>query len=282
MHPTPTPLPTVNAALLLFSPLALLGACVVGPDAAEQEDIDTEGETGILGVDTSWKEHWFQRSTCDGRAGAEYVAIEIVNECDWYPTLFELVVRKADGSHETKRDLVMNNSSFEVEYDDDRYASFEVGTEKRLIDCLHIEHESACIDTVAVETLESQHLLAARRGGSWGVDAGGVSLGDSEVFELVDFGDIDGSGHRTVSLRASSGRWVVAEDGGGGDVLADRENRSTWETFYAIDRPDGITAFETWDGSYLRAWYGGGSRLDAKAEQIGPWEEFRVLPVDVL
>lgn len=90
---------------------------------------------------------------------------------------------------------------------------------------------------------------------------------------------------RRVQLQTLQNRtWVVAENGGGGAVNANRTIPSIWETFEIIDLNGGQlltgdpVALRTFDGvHYVQAAGGGGSSVNAIATAIGPWEVFTIL-----
>jgi hypothetical protein len=282
--------PTSHASpsLALFTLLALVtAACVVGPDGDGGDDgpieIDRGESFGFL--DQRWEEHRVGSSSCGGAEGADYLAIEVTSACT-YPVPLGLIVRQSDGTLHSES-AVLLSSSMSVEYDEGGYTSFEIGGEKHTFDCLRVEQQSACVELVTLQTAVTGHYLRAESGGDRDVNATGTSVGLPELFELFDFGrhesgwrDLENVDDvRTVSLRASSGRWVVAEGGGGGEVRADRERRGTWETFYLFEMAWGTSLLATnlVDAPrFLRAWYGGGSNLDAKAWGAAEWEEFLI------
>lgn len=88
---------------------------------------------------------------------------------------------------------------------------------------------------------------------------------------------------QTVSLQASNGQYMVAEEGGGGTVNANRNSAGAWETFSLDDFNGGDlydgdqVAFQTANGSYLQAQNGGGGAFLAIGG--GPWshETFTVV-----
>jgi hypothetical protein len=81
----------------------------------------------------------------------------------------------------------------------------------------------------------------------------------------------------TVALRTSNGHFVVAEDGGGRQVNADRNAAGSWETFSVVDLGGGKVALRTASGHYLTAEHGGGREIVADRSSIGAWESFRVV-----
>jgi len=80
---------------------------------------------------------------------------------------------------------------------------------------------------------------------------------------------------------ADAAHYLVAEDGGGGAVWADRRNPGLWETFTLVAADGGPAlggdrvSLRTSDARhFLRAADGGGAALNAAGEQAGPWETF--------
>jgi hypothetical protein len=78
--------------------------------------------------------------------------------------------------------------------------------------------------------------------------------------------------------------WVSADQGGGGQVTADRAVNSIWETFEIVDLNGGNlqsgdpVALRTFDHvHYLQATSGGGSSVNATPTAVGPWETFTIL-----
>ena len=80
-----------------------------------------------------------------------------------------------------------------------------------------------------------------------------------------------------VSLKTSKGNYVVALDGGGGDVHSTRSQRGSWETFEVVEQGGDYVALRTADGSFLSAEAGGGGGLFANRRLIGGWEIFKVI-----
>jgi len=69
-----------------------------------------------------------------------------------------------------------------------------------------------------------------------------------------------------------------AQNGGGGDVYANRIKVGPWETWNLVDNHDDTVSFQTTDGHYLTASGGGGNGSFCKADPtaIGPWERFSI------
>lgn len=80
------------------------------------------------------------------------------------------------------------------------------------------------------------------------------------------------------ALRAINGRFVCAEGGGLESLIANREQRQTWETFERKDIGNGRVSIETHFGLFLTAESGGGQKLSANRNNVGAWEQFEWLP----
>ncbi|MDC0747950.1 fascin domain-containing protein [Polyangium mundeleinium] len=86
-----------------------------------------------------------------------------------------------------------------------------------------------------------------------------------------------------ISLQASNGRYMVAEDGGGSTLEANRTSPGAWETFRiwkiggsgVIHSGDSI-ALQSSNGKYVAAENGGGGEVNANRSSIGPWETLKV------
>ncbi|NEP56870.1 MAG: hypothetical protein F6K31_07560 [Symploca sp. SIO2G7] len=89
-----------------------------------------------------------------------------------------------------------------------------------------------------------------------------------------------------ISLIAHNGKYVCAEGGGGGSLIANRDEIGPWETFRLIhlsnklDRTDAaLVALQTHNGHYVRAEDGGGGLVVANGNAIGSWETFELIDV---
>jgi len=96
--------------------------------------------------------------------------------------------------------------------------------------------------------------------------------------EASDFG--------LVSLRAENGQYVVAEDGGGGVVNANRDLAGAWEQFRLYDlngddlRDGDVVTLQTERGWFLQAADGGGGPMLAIGEGPWAWEQFVVINLE--
>lgn len=85
-----------------------------------------------------------------------------------------------------------------------------------------------------------------------------------------------------VALRASNGRYVTAENGGGGDVTINRTAIGDWERFrlvpMSVDGGGRYFALQTFDDHFLTAEYGGNGPVVARGEVIREWETFYRVP----
>ena len=86
--------------------------------------------------------------------------------------------------------------------------------------------------------------------------------------------------HFSVNLQSSGGKFVVAENGGGGVVNANRPAAREWETFTLLDLNEGelefgdTVALKTFNGLFLSAIGGGGAELVADRIVPADWETF--------
>ena len=74
-------------------------------------------------------------------------------------------------------------------------------------------------------------------------------------------------------------RRVLAEQGGGGDVNANRATAGAWESFTVVLRGANRVALRTAGGYYLCAEGGGGGAVVANRTSVGAWETFEVVAV---
>jgi hypothetical protein len=83
-----------------------------------------------------------------------------------------------------------------------------------------------------------------------------------------------------VNLQASNGQYVVAENGGGGIINANRNVAAAWETFTLVDRNGGL--LQHGDSVHLYTFYwwllqapgGGGGSLVGSGTMPHAWETF--------
>ena len=100
-----------------------------------------------------------------------------------------------------------------------------------------VDANGGCVetgDTVYFHTSDGFYLRAESGGGPESVvDARGTTAGQHEQFVVrrSTGTDIYIRAGDSVTLEAASGHYVVAEDGGGGSILADSESAGSWETF---------------------------------------------------
>jgi murein DD-endopeptidase MepM/ murein hydrolase activator NlpD len=89
--------------------------------------------------------------------------------------------------------------------------------------------------------------------------------------------------HISVTLRSSRGGFVVAENGGGGIVNANRNEAREWETFTLLDLNDGELEngdevnIRTINGNFFVAINGGGGDLFANAAVKDEWKKFKIV-----
>ncbi|WP_241758592.1 M57 family metalloprotease [Pyxidicoccus parkwayensis] len=95
-----------------------------------------------------------------------------------------------------------------------------------------------------------------------------------------------GSAPTTLSFRTATGNYLVAENGGGAYVAANRTAIGPWERFVYVDVNGGqllnndIINLRAADGSFVVAENGGGGVVNANRPVAGAWEAFRIINLD--
>jgi len=79
-----------------------------------------------------------------------------------------------------------------------------------------------------------------------------------------------------IALKANNGQYVCAENGGGSNLVANRDWILAWETFRRIDLGNNEVALQAANGQYVCAENGGGSNLVANRDWILAWETFGI------
>lgn len=131
---------------------------------------------------------------------------------------------------------------------------------------------------------ENGHYLCAEAGGGREVIANRTTVGPWETFTIGPSDQTSRalmSGDR-VTLRTVNGQFLCAENGGGGEVVANRVTAGPWETFTVVhaDLSGGEISsgqcilLRTANGQFLCAEGGGGREVTADRAAIGPWETF--------
>lgn len=82
------------------------------------------------------------------------------------------------------------------------------------------------------------------------------------------------------ALQASNGKYVCAEKGGGGDVIANRDWIRGWESFEIFDLGRERVALRAKNGQFLCAEDGGGRELKANRNWIKSWETFKMVKLE--
>ncbi|NEO53809.1 MAG: Vps62-related protein [Okeania sp. SIO3B5] len=83
-----------------------------------------------------------------------------------------------------------------------------------------------------------------------------------------------------ITLQADNGQYVCAEDGGGRELLANRDRIGPWETFGMIKLGDNKIALRADNGQYVCAEGGGGGEVVANRDRIGSWETFNLITLE--
>lgn len=88
--------------------------------------------------------------------------------------------------------------------------------------------------------------------------------------------------HFSINLKSFNGKFVTAENGGGGAVNANRPSGREWETFTLLDLNEGElemgdpVAIKTINGNFFSAINGGGDKLLADKTALVTWETFYI------
>ena len=112
------------------------------------------------------------------------------------------------------------------------------------------------------------------------VDVAGVVRADATAvispatFEIVP----RPGGH--IALRSANGKFVSAENGGGGDLTANRTVAASWETFTLETEANGRVHLRTVNGMYAAAENGGGGFVHANRTTAQAWETFELVCTD--
>jgi hypothetical protein len=89
-----------------------------------------------------------------------------------------------------------------------------------------------------------------------------------------------------ISFRTATGHYLVAENGGGAHVAANRTAIGPWERFGIIDVNGGVLAnndlinLRVYNGQHMVAENGGGSVVNANRAVASTWEAFRLINLD--
>ena len=81
---------------------------------------------------------------------------------------------------------------------------------------------------------------------------------------------------KSIALQAHNGQYVSAEDGGGREVVANRDKHGAWEHFNLIELGEGQIALRAHNGQYVSAEGGGGREVVANRDDHGNWEHFSI------
>jgi len=136
------------------------------------------------------------------------------------------------------------------------------------------------IHTLALATIVAGGCL------SDGGDAGDTASQDPETSHSESAVIAPGATTRAITLKtAIGGKFVSAENGGGGDLNANRDAASTWETFTLFDLNGGtlqsgdLVSLGTLNSHFWCAENGGGGVLNATRTDPQDWEAFRVVKI---
>lgn len=136
---------------------------------------------------------------------------------------------------------------------------------------------------INLRTFDNRHSLTAEDDSNYKIRADREGVGAWETFTLENITRTGGSllSGDSVTLQTSFGKFVVAEDGGGGVVLANRNTPRAWETFIIRKvrgsgeiRHGDTVSFQANNRNYLAAVNGGGGEVLANGPAVGSWETF--------
>ena len=115
----------------------------------------------------------------------------------------------------------------------------------------------------------------------WQYDDEGLFPGGQDVFDgdYAALQRLAGGIPAAITLRASvNNRYVVAENGGGASLIANRAASGPWERFYLVDAGGGDVALRSnVNGRYVAAEHAGSAPLIANRAVVGAWERFQVV-----
>ncbi|MDD4652164.1 MAG: hypothetical protein PHQ34_08025 [Methanothrix sp.] len=103
------------------------------------------------------------------------------------------------------------------------------------------------------------------------------SAGTGWASSTASFAAANSAASNSIAIKASNGKYLCAEGGGGGSVVANRNAIGAWETFKLIDQGNGYYALQAANGQYVCAEGGGGGSVVANRNAIGVWETFRLI-----
>jgi hypothetical protein len=82
---------------------------------------------------------------------------------------------------------------------------------------------------------------------------------------------------RKISLQAWNGRYIRAQGGGGGAVLANGDEIDEWATFDLIELEGNKIGLRAHNGDYVCAEGGGGREIVASRTMLSDWETFELI-----
>lgn len=139
-------------------------------------------------------------------------------------------------------------------------------------------------DVVGLQTFNGSW-ISAQNGGGGSVFAYGAALGNWEQFRIAGLPVATGPVTiPNVVLRTQvAGRFLGAQNNGGGAVNATATAAQGWETFSIVDVNGGalvsgdVVNLRAGGGQFLRSVNGGGGALDFTATAAQGWESFRIV-----
>jgi hypothetical protein len=83
-----------------------------------------------------------------------------------------------------------------------------------------------------------------------------------------------------IALRTYNGQYICAENGGGRELVANRNWIAEWETFEIIRHDSNKISLKAYNGQYVCAENDGGYNVVVNRNAIGIWEIFELIASD--
>ena len=94
---------------------------------------------------------------------------------------------------------------------------------------------------------------------------------------MINIGDTFGCKGNKIALKSYHGKYVVAENGGGGSANANRDDTGPWESFSVEELGGNKVSLKSINNKYLVAEDAStGYEVNANRNARGPWEIFTV------
>jgi hypothetical protein len=135
------------------------------------------------------------------------------------------------------------------------------------------KHEKFRLDTVTLVNMRSHDKKWLSVVGE-NILANSSHRGPNEMFWMIDLGN------GRIALQGHSGKFLCASNGGGGQLVVNRDEISDWETFVKVPVEGGLVALKSWTKTYYLG--AGGGKVLISAQSIGIDEKLGLLPAEKL